>query len=139
MFSEWTVLPHEPIETLTNNLWSVTGMLGNIQRQMVLARMRDGRVVVFNAMALSDPEMNDVEAWGKPSVLVVPNGHHRQDARVWKKRYANAVVIAPPGGRKRIARVVPVDVTTRCSAWSSVMTPSATGTLVAVPLHPVCP
>lgn len=115
-FSEWTVLPHQPVEKLTANLWRVSGTLRSagvdIQRQMVLARMRDGRVVVFNGIALNDVEMRDLESWGKPSLIVVPNRYHRQDAWIWKKRYADAQVVAPPGGRKAIGKVVPVDLTT---------------------------
>ena len=68
-FETWTVLPHQPIEKLTDNLWRVNGRLpkGETQRQMVLARMGDGRVVVHNAIALDAAEMAELEAWGTPS------------------------------------------------------------------------
>jgi hypothetical protein len=112
VFTEWTVLPHRPIEKLADNLWRVSGKMDNVQRQMVLAKLRDGRVVVDNAIALDAPEMAELEAWGEPSVLIVPNGYHRQDARIWKQRYPKATVVAPPKGRKRIEKVVAVDVTT---------------------------
>jgi hypothetical protein len=38
-FTTWTVLPHQPIEKLTENLWRVSGTMNNgtLQRQMVLA------------------------------------------------------------------------------------------------------
>ena len=110
-FTTWTVLPHQPIEKLTENLWRVSGSLGDgkIQRQMVLARMRDGRVVVHNAVAMREEDMKQLEAWGTPSVLFVPNGFHRQDAAIWKQRYPKATVAAPAGARKRVAQVVPVD------------------------------
>jgi hypothetical protein len=109
-FTEWTVLPHRPIEKLTDNLWRVSGKLGTIQRQMALARMRDGRVVIDNAIALEEPAMAEIEAWGEPAVLIVPNGYHRQDAGIWKQRYPKATVVAPPKGRKRIEKIVKVDV-----------------------------
>jgi hypothetical protein len=112
IFTEWTVLPHRPIEKLTDNLWRVSGKLGTIQRQMVLARMRDGRVVVNNAIALDQAEMTELEAWGEPAVLIVPNGYHRQDALIWKQRYPKSTVVAPPRGKKRVAKLVPVDVDT---------------------------
>jgi hypothetical protein len=111
-FTEWTVLPHEPVEKLAENLWRVSGMLGNIQRQMVLAKRRDGQVVVYNPIALDESEMKELEAWGRPTILVVPNGYHRQDSLIWKKRYPDAKVVAPPRGVKRISKVVPVDATT---------------------------
>lgn len=108
----WTVLPHQPIEKVADNLWRVSGMLGQTQRQMVLARMGDGRVVVHNAIALDDAEMKEVEAWGKPSVVFVPNGYHRMDAGIWKERYRDAVVAAPAGARKKVEKVVKVDAVT---------------------------
>lgn len=109
VFTEWTVLPHKPIERTTENLWRVTGMMGNVQRQMALARLRDGRVLVINPIALEEPAMQELEAWGEPAVLAVPNAYHRQDSRIWKQRYPRMTVIAPPRGRRRIERVVAVD------------------------------
>lgn len=113
-FTSWTVLPHEPIEKLAENLWRVTGTLndGKLQRQMVLGRMADGRVVVHNAIALDDASMQALEAWGRPSVLFVPNGFHRQDAAIWKQRYPALQVVAPAGARKRVDKIVKVDAIT---------------------------
>jgi hypothetical protein len=112
-FETWTVVDHQPIEKLADNLWRVSGTMpgGKIQRQMVMARMGDGRVVIHNAVAMREEEMRELEAWGTPSVLFVPNGFHRMDAAIWKQRYPKALVTAPIGARKRVAKVVPVDVT----------------------------
>jgi len=111
-FTEWTVLKHDPIEKLTDNLWRVSGVMpgptGAIQRQMVLARQRDGGVIVYNAIALDEPQMKELEAWGKPRAIVVPNGYHRQDVAIWKQRYPDAIVVAPTAGRKRVGKVVSV-------------------------------
>jgi hypothetical protein len=112
VFTEWTVLPHQPIEKLANNLWKVSAKMGNGQRQMTMARMRDGRVMIVNGIALEEPAMQELEAWGEPSVLVVPNAFHRQDARIWKQRYPKMTVVGPPKGKKRIEQVVHVDVLT---------------------------
>jgi hypothetical protein len=111
VFTEWTVLQHDPIEKITPNLWRVRGFLGRIQRQMVMARMDDGRVLVHNAVALADEQMRELEAWGEPAFLFVPNAYHRQDARIWKDRYPRAQVVAPPAAKKRVEKVVPVDLT----------------------------
>jgi hypothetical protein len=112
-FTEWTVLPHDPIEKVADNLWRVSGLMtdGKVQRQMVLARMKDGGIIVHNAIALDEASMKEIEAWGTPSVLFVPNSFHRQDAAIWKKRYPDLQVVAPAGGKKRIAKIVPVDAT----------------------------
>lgn len=113
-FTSWTVLPHKPIEKLGANLWRVSGTMngGKVQRQMVLGRMADGRVIVNNAIALDDNEMAELEAWGEPAVIFVPNGFHRQDAFIWKQRYPKAKVITPAGSRKRVAKALAVDAVT---------------------------
>lgn len=113
-FTSWTVLPHKPIEKLAPNLWRVSGTMNNgrVQRQMVMARMDDGRVVIHNAVALEDKEMAELEAWGEPAVIFVPNGFHRQDAFIWKQRYPKATVVTPAGSKKRVAKVVAVDAVT---------------------------
>ena len=108
-FTTWTVLKHDPIEKLADNLWRVRGYMGRVQRQMVLARLGDGRVVVHNAIALDPAGMAELEAWGTPAVIFVPNAYHRQDAYIWKQRYPEAQVVAPPGAKKAVGKVVAVD------------------------------
>ena len=108
-FAQWTVLPHKPLQKLEDNLWMVEGKLGDIRRVMVVVRLAGGRLLVWNAIALDEPEMKELEAWGTPGVLVVPNGMHRVDARIWKQRYPSLTVIAPPGAQKKIAQIVAVD------------------------------
>jgi len=108
-FTEWTVLPHQPIEKISDNLWRVNGQMGKVQRQMVVARMKDGRLFVHNAIALDEPSMKELEAFGEPAVMFVPNAFHRQDAAIWKQRYPSIKVIAPVAGKKKIGKIVPVD------------------------------
>ena len=107
----WTVLSHDPIETIAENIWRVEGDLPNpgIRRVMTVCRMADGRLVIHNAVALDDEEMARLEAWGEPAFLVVPNGWHRLDAAIFKARYPNARVLCPAGTRKRVEQVVAVD------------------------------
>lgn len=112
-FTTWTVCPHKPIEKLAPNLWRVSGTMPareTQQRQMVLAKLKDGRVIVHNAIALEDKEMAELEAWGQPALIFVPNAYHRQDAAIWKQRYADAKVGTPKGARKRVEAALPVDV-----------------------------
>ena len=109
----WTVLPHGPIEKLTDNLWRVQGDLPNmpIKRVLTVARKTDGRLVIHNAIAMNDAAMAELEDWGEPAFLVVPNGHHRLDAPAFKRRYPKIIVVAPRGSRKKIEEVVPVEKT----------------------------
>jgi hypothetical protein len=114
-FENWTVLPHDALVRLDENLLSVSGdlplPLGDFPRRMTVVRLRDGRLVVFSAMALDEPEMRAIEAFGNPTYLVVPSDIHRMDAKVWKDRYPNLVVIAPEGARPAVDEVVHVDMT----------------------------
>jgi hypothetical protein len=108
-FETWTVLPHKPVQKLEDNLWMVEGQLGPIRRVMAVVKLSGGRLVIWNAIALDEPEMKELEAWGTPTFLVVPNAGHRMDSRIWKKRYPGLTVIAPPGGKKKIEQIVAVD------------------------------
>jgi hypothetical protein len=62
-------------------------------------------------MALDDAAMAEVEAWGTPSIVVVPNNRHRMDPAKYRERYPGIRVIAPAGARKKIEDVVAVDAT----------------------------
>jgi hypothetical protein len=110
-FDAWKVLSHRPLEKLEENLWRVEGDLpdGRGTRVMTLARLSDGRLVIHNAIALEEALMAEIEAFGTPAAIVVPNGYHRLDARVFKTRYPSAKVYAPAGARKKVSQVVPVD------------------------------
>src|SRR5690606_38404698 len=80
---------HGPLERLEDNLWRVEGALPNmaLRRVMTVVRMADGRLVIHSAIALPDELMAQIEAWGRPSYLLVPNAYHRLDAPAYKARY----------------------------------------------------
>jgi hypothetical protein len=108
-FDKWTVLPHQPMQKLEENLWMVEGQLGPIRRVMAVVRLADRRLVIWNAIALEEPLMKELEAWGTPAFLIVPNAGHRMDSRIWKQRYPSLTVIAPPGGKAKVEQIVAVD------------------------------
>jgi hypothetical protein len=112
-FETWTVLSHRPIEKMADNLWRVEGdfevPLGDATRVMTLAKLADGRVVIHSGIALEEELMKEIEAWGKPTAIVAPNGFHRLDAKVFKKRYPDAKVYCPRGAVKKVSEVVHVD------------------------------
>ncbi len=114
--TSWTVFPHGPVETIDEGILSVEGEirvpLGTFPRRMTVAALEAGGSLVFSPVALREPAMREIEALGPPHFIVVPNGFHRLDARIWKDRYPNAKVLCPPGARKRVAQAVPVDGTT---------------------------
>ncbi|MDX2052108.1 MAG: DUF4336 domain-containing protein [Polyangiaceae bacterium] len=104
----WVVHPHDPIEKLESNLWRVEGSLPNmpLRRVMTVARLASGGLVVYNAIALEEAAMQEVDAWGKVEYIIVPNAWHKLDAKRFAERYPNAKVIAPASGREKVVAVV---------------------------------
>jgi len=116
LHDEWTVFPHGPVERVDDGILSVEGEihmpLGRFPRRMTVVALTGGRTVVFSPVCLNERAMRDVESLGTPAFMVVPNGFHRLDARPWKTRYPEIIVICPPGARTRVEQAVPVDATT---------------------------
>ena len=115
LLKEWKVLPHGRLGAIEPNILTVVGQIGmpvgDLPRRMSVVRLRDGRLVIFSAIALDEDEMAEIEAFGQPAFLIVPNDHHRLDAAIWKKRYSGLHVIAPEGSRDKVAVAVAVDAT----------------------------
>jgi hypothetical protein len=110
---EWTVLPHGQLIELDDGVLTVVGELhlpfGSFPRRMTVARLRDGRLVIYSAIALDEQEMSKLLDYGEPAFLIVPGDLHRLDAKVWKDRFPELFVVAPRGAREHVAEVVPVD------------------------------
>ena len=112
---QWKVMPHGKLTQVDENILTVVGELHmpltDLPRRMTVVRLNDGRLVVFSAIALDEDEMRALEDYGRPSFLVVPNDHHRLDAKIWKDRYPAMQVVAPEGSRKKVEDAVHVDTT----------------------------
>ena len=63
----------------------------------------------MSAIALREPDMAELEAFGRPAFLVVPSERHRLDAPGYAQRYPGISVVAPAAGARKIAEAVPVD------------------------------
>jgi hypothetical protein len=115
-YQHWKVRPHGTLAEIDDGILTVTGPirmpLGSFPRRMTVVRLRDSRLVVWSAIALDEKEMATLEAFGRPAFLIVPNDHHRLDAKAWKERYPRLQVVAPKGSRAKVEEVVPVDTTT---------------------------
>lgn len=111
--THWKVFPHEPLEKLEDNLWRVEQTIPNMpmKRVMTVARTGNGKLLIHNGIALEEGAMKALEAAGEPAYLLVPNGFHRLDARIFKERYPSLKVVAPRGSRAKVEEVVPVDLT----------------------------
>lgn len=107
-FDTWTVLQHKSIEKHGDNLWSVAGSMPRPtnKRRMAIARLANGGLVIHNAIALDDVSMAEIEGFGEPAYLLVPNAWHRQDAFIYKQRYPKLRVLCPRATSKKVAQVV---------------------------------
>lgn len=112
----WKVIDHGQLEALGDNLYTVTGKLkmplGETVRRMTIAKLSDGRLLVFSAISLDENEMAKIDALGQVAFLVVPSGIHRMDIKAWATRYPQARVVAPAGAREKVEELVRVDATT---------------------------
>jgi hypothetical protein len=112
-FKSWTVLPHGKLTRVNERIREVVGQLKmplmELPRRMTLVRTKSGELVIFSAIALNEPEMAELEAFGRPAWLVVPSERHRLDALGYLQRYPGIKVVAPRAGLKKIGEVVPVD------------------------------
>ena len=110
-YDHWKVLPHQPIDKLSQRVWRLQGKLEGMAllRVMTIAKRFDDRLVIHNGIAADNDVMEAIEAWGEPAFLVVPNGYHRLDAKAFKDRYPAIAVVCPEGARRKVAQVVPVD------------------------------
>jgi hypothetical protein len=83
-------------------------------RNMVIYKVPDGskRLVVYNGIAVDEATITQIENFGTPTVLVVPNFSHRCCAAVWKKRYPSIMVVSPQAARDKACKVVEVNDTT---------------------------
>ena len=109
---QWKVLPHGKLSAIDDNILTVTGdihmPLMDLPRRMTVVRLNDSRLIIYSAIALDDDEMASLEAYGRPTFLIVPSDKHRLDAKIWKDRYPLMQVIAPEGARAKVQEVVPV-------------------------------
>src|ERR1700759_2883060 len=94
---EWKVLPHGALEEIDDGLLTATGEipmpLGNFPRRMTVVRLSNDRTAILSAIALPEPDMQRIEAMGRPAFLVVPDGGHRLDTKIWKQRYPDIQVV----------------------------------------------
>ncbi len=108
---DWKVLEHGKIEKLNERLWRVEGMVPgmSLRRVMTVAKRSSGGLLIHSAIALDEAELAELEAWGKPELLLIPSGYHRLDAPAYKRRYPELGVFAPRGSRSKVGEVIHVD------------------------------
>jgi hypothetical protein len=106
------LFPHDDIEPLAPNLWTVRGSLPfPLKRHMIIYRLGDGSLLLHSVIAMSDEGMAKLEALGRPAAVIVPHTGHRMDAPFYKARYPQIRILAPAGARAKVEEVIEVDAT----------------------------
>ena len=123
---DWRVLPHGELTQIDDGILTVVGRihmpLMDLPRRMTVVRLRDSRLVIWSAIALDDTQMHRLEAFGRPAFMILPNDHHRLDAKAWKRRYPELLRWRPRvRGRRsrrwsRSIRRHPISATPTCSS-----------------------
>lgn len=102
--SQHRLFPHGEFQKLAPNLWVVRGSMPvPLYRNMVVFRLADGRLLLHSLVALSEAGMKQLEALGKPSIMIVPHGYDGMDAPWYFDRYPQASFLTPDEERSRLA------------------------------------
>lgn len=107
MTRPWIVTAHDPIVKHEDNLWTVAGDvpgLNGIRRRMAIVKLADGRLLFYNAIPLDDATLAEVKAWGRPSLLIIPNFAHCIDGVAFRERLG-LEVYGPAADKKLPARI----------------------------------
>lgn len=108
-FDQWTVLPHQAIEVIDDNILAVEGPLGKFPRRMTIVRLTGQRLIIHSGIALDETAMAKIESFGTPTFYIVPSALHRMDVKPWKQRYPELKIVCPPGARSKVEELVKVD------------------------------
>lgn len=106
------VFPHSPLEALAPDLWVVRGEHPSAQlpRNMVVYRRGDS-LLLHSVVALDEPAMRQLEALGRPAIMVIPNWDHWAHIAAFKRRYPQLTVVCPEASRSRVEQRLSVDAT----------------------------
>jgi hypothetical protein len=98
----WTVTDHT-LKKLEDNLWIVEGMVPGvpIHRRMSIIKMADGALLFYHAIPLTDAELAEVSAWGRPAYLVVAHHQHCIDANAFAEKLG-LKVFAPQACERQV-------------------------------------
>lgn len=82
-----------------------------VTRNMSIYVLPEGELLVHSPICLDEERMKKLGTLGNVRFLLVPNLGHRLDIKRWKKRFPNALVVAPKNARVHVEDVIPVEQT----------------------------
>jgi hypothetical protein len=102
----WIVTPHGPIEKIDDNLWALSSSVPGIKshRRMSIVRRGDGSLLFYNAVPMDERTLEEVRAWGRPSLLVITHDQHMVDGDAFREKLGLAVYCPKESDAKVRAR-----------------------------------
>ncbi len=110
----WTVLTPGPLTRIDDGLWCVTDAIPTIPRvtrRMSIVRRGDGSLLFYNAVPLTDAQLDEVRALGRPAALLLPCHLHMIDGPAFAQKLGIPAFIPAAGlehARKRLPSVQPL-------------------------------
>ncbi len=102
--AEHRIYRHGSPDELTDGLWQVRGALPiPLPRYMTILRLASGGLMIYSAIAMTDEGMDQLEALGRPEVIVAPHLYHCLDVGFYKQRYPDIQLIAPRPVKDKLA------------------------------------
>jgi hypothetical protein len=112
---EWQreVFPHSELMPLADRLWVVRGQFPSspLPRNMVVYRYGRDALLLHSVVALEERAMRQLEALGKPTIMMIPHWDHWAHVAAFKKRYPDLIVVCPRASKTRVERRIAVDAT----------------------------
>jgi hypothetical protein len=94
--AETKVYPHGGFQEVIPGVWWVRGSLGfPLYRNMVVARLPSGELLLHSLVALDEDGMRELEALGRPAYAIIPHAHHQMDAPFYQRRYPELQLLCP--------------------------------------------
>jgi hypothetical protein len=85
----WIVGPHQPIEKIDDNLWSVTAPIPGLPvmvRRMSIVRLSDGRIAFHDSFPVDEATLAAIRAWGTPAIQIVTNSQHMLQVHAFREK-----------------------------------------------------
>ena len=99
------IYEHGPVEELVDGLWWVKARHAlPIHRNMVVARLPSGGLLLHSVVAMHEDGMRALEALGDPEIMIVPHAKHGMDAPFFARRYPELRIACPEQSRDEVQR-----------------------------------
>ena len=93
---------------LSPGLWTLDSSIPSLpfERRMTVCQLATGELLIHSCIALDEPGYAELESWGTPAFLIVPNAFHTLDTHIYQQRYPKICTLAPEKSQHEVAKKV---------------------------------